>query len=105
MSFKQKQCYDLSSYPQQYEQKGCLIRNCLVDFQIDFAYPGNRSLTIVNGLGAQKFGQSDHNYMSNEIMKRWINCAFELANQLPTSGYTYCNFCVQDLFIQEMQDL
>ena len=54
---------------------------------LNVAYPGNRLLNIVNGLGAQKFGQSDRNYMSNEIMKSWISCAFELANQLPTTGY------------------
>ena len=94
MSFKEKEYYNLLSYPKQYEQKECMNQNCLVDFQMDIAYPGNRSMKIVNGQEAQKFGQSDRDYISKEIIKRWINCAPELANQLPTSGYTYCNFWI-----------
>ena len=88
-----KQYNNLDSYPKQYQQKECMNPNCLVDFQMDVAYPGKRSMKIVNGPGAQQFGQSDRNYISEEITKRWINCAPELANQLPV-GYGYCDFWV-----------
>ena len=46
-----KQYNNLLSYPQQYQQKQCMNPNCLLDFQMDVAYPGNRSMKIVNGPG------------------------------------------------------
>eukprot|EP01084_Bolivina_argentea_P286521 491522_1 len=100
-----KQYNDLDSYPIQYQQRERRHQNCIVDFQMDVAQIHKPSLKIVNGPASQQLGQSDRNYIQQEIVKRWNLVSPDTVKAIPKQGwdcllfiFIFLTMCIIGLF-------